>query len=145
MIQPWIIWLVLTIIFILWEVFTVALVSIWFAVASIISLVLSLMGYSFLVQVIVMIIVSVILLILFMICRKKFFVNDGKYIKTNADRLIGNEAIVKIKIDNLCATGQVLIMGQVWSAASSTGEVIEENKKVIVENIKGVKLYVKEV
>ncbi len=40
--------------------------------------------------------------------------------RTNADRLVGQEAIVTETIDNLASTGQASIAGQVWTARGET-------------------------
>jgi membrane protein implicated in regulation of membrane protease activity len=67
-------------------------------------------------------------------------------VRTNAESLVGKQAIVTREIDNLKAIGQVTVSGQEWSARSW-----EENGKfpvgsvVRVASINGVKLIVKEI
>ena len=64
-------------------------------------------------------------------------------VATNADSLIGQEAIVTEKIDNLHSTGTVRINGQEWTARSVNPEhVIEKDETVMVRSIEGVKLIV---
>ena len=65
-------------------------------------------------------------------------------IRTNADSLIGKTAVVKQKIDNLNAQGQVSVEGQEWTARSVEDKVIPENALVEIMEINGVKLMVKE-
>ena len=60
---------------------------------------------------------------------------------TNADRLLGAEAVVLQAIDNVAAQGQVKVSGAVWTARS-TGEPIPAGAVVRVERIEGVKLMV---
>ena len=62
---------------------------------------------------------------------------------TNADRLIGQEGIVTEAIDPIEGKGQIKVMGQVWSA--SCDKPISKDCKVIVKDIKGVKLVVETV
>ena len=61
------------------------------------------------------------------------------------DQLAGKQAIVIEAIDNLKATGQVIVNGQEWSARSmEEGITIPEGSVVIVEAVSGVKLLVRE-
>ncbi|MBR3738003.1 MAG: NfeD family protein, partial [Eubacterium sp.] len=63
--------------------------------------------------------------------------------KTNADRCIGEDAVVCEEINNLEAKGQVKVDGKIWSARSSDGSIIPTDTIVTVEKIDGVKLIVK--
>ena len=62
--------------------------------------------------------------------------------RTNADRFIGEEAMVIKKIDDINNDGQVKIAGQVWSAVSEDKSPLEEGTIVKVIAIRGVKLVV---
>lgn len=142
MIQPWVIWLVLLVVFLIWELVTVALVSIWFAIGSLVALIMSLLGASFILQATVMILISAILMSIFFIYRKKRKKDGNLYTKTNCDRLLGKKAVVTHTIDNINSKGQVMVDGQVWSALSENGETIEIEEEVIIKGIRGVKLLV---
>ena len=61
---------------------------------------------------------------------------------TNADRVIGQAAVVTETVDNEAGAGQVNVMGQVWSARSQLGVVIPAGTQVKVRRIEGVKLFV---
>ena len=61
---------------------------------------------------------------------------------TNSDRYLGKVGVVTQDIDNVRATGMVEIDGSKWTARSSSDEVIASGEKVIVDEIKGVKLMV---
>ena len=64
-----------------------------------------------------------------------------KIVPTNADALIGMQAVVIEPIDNLHAKGQVRVRGQVWTARSADGDVtFEEGQTVNIVKIEGVKL-----
>ena len=70
------------------------------------------------------------------------YLNKGA-VHTNADSLIGKEAVVTEKIDNLKSTGAVQVNGQVWTARSVNPEhSIEKDEIVMVRAIEGVKLIV---
>ncbi|HBY70681.1 MAG TPA: NfeD family protein, partial [Lachnospiraceae bacterium] len=70
----------------------------------------------------------------------KYF--NPKRTKTNYEGVIGKEALVIVPIDNIKATGQVLVDGQEWSAKTADGSRIEKDVKVMVQGITGVKLIV---
>jgi len=73
--------------------------------------------------------------------KKKLIVKSES---TNADRCIGKTATVTEDIDNINATGQVKVDGQIWTARSINSSIIKKGTNVTVEKIDGVKLIVKE-
>lgn len=144
-IDAWIIWTTLLIIFLIAEALTLELVTIWFAIGSIAALILSMFDVPVVIQVIVMAVVSVLLLILFIyLIKPKMGSIGGKPEATNADRAVGSEGIVTLAIDPIQTTGLVKVKGQVWSALSEDEKPIAEGKQVIVSEIRGVKLIVRE-
>ncbi len=141
--KEYIVWAVAIVVFGILEGMTTQLVSIWFVLGAIAALVASLCSASFAVQVIIFIAVTVIALVATRpIVKKKI---NRNFEKTNADRCIGEEAVVCEEINNLEAKGQVKVKtdGKVWTARSSDGSIIPENTVVTVERIDGVKLIVK--
>ncbi|MBQ9531537.1 MAG: NfeD family protein [Eubacterium sp.] len=137
----YIVWAIAIVVFGVLEGITTQLVSIWFVLGAIAALIASLCSATLPVQVIIFVAVTVIALIATRPIVKKRI--NTTFEKTNADRCIGNEAVVCEEIDNLKAKGQVKTGGQIWSARSSDGSVIPENTVVTVEKIDGVKLIVK--
>ena len=65
-----------------------------------------------------------------------------KLVKTNADRILGQEAVVLEEIDNLRGIGQVKVGGDIWTAPSTQDEPIPKGTLVRVERIEGVKAIV---
>ena len=63
-------------------------------------------------------------------------------VPTNADRVIGREAVVTEAIDNLNGKGVVVVFGVAWTARSEDGAPIPEAATVVVKRIEGVKLFV---
>ena len=61
---------------------------------------------------------------------------------TNADRVVDQTASVTETIDNEAGTGQVNVLGQVWTARSALGVVIPAGTQVKVQRIEGVKVFV---
>ena len=134
-------WLILLVAFAVTELATAQLTTIWFAAGALASLLLSAFGVdNIAVQIIVFVLVSLICLIATRPLVKKLTLN--RKIATNADMVIGQQAIVIVRIDNINASGQVKIGGSMWSARSTDGRVIEVGETVTVNSISGVKLIV---
>lgn len=142
-IPAWIIWTALLVIFLVFEALTLELVTIWFAIGSIVALLLSIFGAPVTVQVVVMLVVSIMLLVVFIYLIKPRLGAFGKKPEaTNADRAIGSEGVVTTAIDPVQGTGLVRVRGQLWSAVSMDSQGISEGQPVVVKDIKGVKLVV---
>ena len=133
-------WLALLILFSIGEAITVGLTSVWFAVGSLGALLCALMGGGIWVQIIVFLVLSGLSLALGRPLAKKFLTPGHS--ATNADRVIGREAVVTQTIDNLRGQGQVNITGQTWTARSQDDTVIPEGALVRVLRIEGVKVFV---
>ena len=134
-------WLIAFIILAVIEIITQGLTTIWFAVGAVVAAIATALGAPFLVQLLLFATVSLLLLIFIRATAVSFF-NKGR-IRTNAEGLVGKQAIVTEDIDNLKATGQVVINGQEWSARSVNDMLcIEKGAVVVVHAIQGVKLLV---
>lgn len=134
-------WVAIMIIFAAVELVTPQLVCIWFAVGSLGALIAASLNASLWLQILIFILVSVIMIFVTRPLYRKFI--KTKLVPTNADRIIGETAVVTETIDNLEAKGTVRVQGQVWTARSENGEIIHENTRVTVIRIEGVKLIVK--
>lgn len=130
-------WFVACLMLIFIEISTVNLVSIWFAIGALFSMILAIFVDNFLLQLLVFIVVSIIALLVTKPVVKKLKSND--VVPTNVDRVIGKKAevIKKITPDEY---GEVKVLGTIWTATSDT--VLDVSDKVIVKKIDGVKLVV---
>ena len=133
-------WLALIVVFIVLEAATVNLVSVWFIGGAVAGLVCAILGAGTLLQVMVFILVSALMLALLRPVLKKYL--RVKPTKTNADRLLGQEALVTEKIDNLQETGAIRINGVLWTAKSLEDAQIPTGTRVIIRRIEGAKVYV---
>lgn len=134
------VWLGLLILFGIGEAMTVGLTSIWFAGGSLAALVCAMAGGPEWLQVIIFLVVSALCLMAVRPLAKKYLTPG--YQPTNADRVIGKEAVVTEEIDNLRAQGAVSVAGIVWTARSSADTLIPKGTVVRIDRIEGVKLYV---
>ena len=132
-----IVWAILLVVFVILEVSTLALVSIWFAVGSLAGLVMSLLGFSIQAQVLVSIIVSVLMLILTIPYAKKI---RKKRTITNVESLIGKRVLLNESIE-FSKPGLVTVNDIKWTAVSSE-DILETNIPVIVKAVDGNKLIV---
>ncbi len=133
-------WLVLLLVFCVAEGLTVGLVTIWFALGSLIALLLTLAGCGSLVQLLGFVVVSVISMLAIRPLATKIF--TPRHEPTNADRIIGHEAVVLQTIDAVQGTGQVKVEGKLWTARALDGQSIPQESRVVIRRIEGVKVLV---
>lgn len=135
------IWIIAFAAFVIVEFATsMALVSIWFALGSIVGLIFSLFDLPFWVQITGFLVVSIILIISTRPIAKKL---EKRRVDTNAKLDIGKTAIVIDEIDNNIKRGRVRLNGVDWIAISEDNEKIGINTPVTITRIEGTKLYVK--
>ena len=137
---PAITWLILMVVFLMAESATVALVSSWFAVGSLVALIASLLNAPVWLQVTLFLLVSCAALAMLRPLVRKFI--TPKVVKTNVEAIIGKQGPVITAIDNVAATGQIKLGAMEWSARSTSGEPIEVGTLVKVDRIEGVKVFV---
>jgi membrane protein implicated in regulation of membrane protease activity len=65
--------------------------------------------------------------------------------KTNAEGILGKEAIVTAAIDNLKGTGQISLEGMDWTARTRDGQTVSKGSVVRILAIEGVKVIVEKV
>ncbi|MGN0393427.1 MAG: NfeD family protein [Bariatricus sp.] len=136
-------WLALFVVLLVIEIITMGLTTIWFAAGAFIAFVSGLLGFGVTVQVVVFIVVSAVLLIMTRPLAVKYFNQERQ--KTNAESLIGQQALVIEDIDTLEAKGRVEIRGMEWAAKTDEPDgKIAKNTVVVVNGIQGVKLIVRD-
>lgn len=132
------VWFIIFLLLLLIEIFTVNLVTIWFAIGALASLTSTYFTDNVIIQIVVFVVVSILMLIILKPLTKRF--KTKHVIATNLDRVIGMEAIVTEEISKN-KVGEVRVDGKKWSAVSN--ETIPKDAIVIVQKIEGVKLIVK--
>ena len=71
----------------------------------------------------------------------RHFYTGAKNVKTPAEDVIGQEAVVEIAIDPVKQTGRVKVLGESWKATAAT--VLPAGTECIVEKLDGVTLTVR--
>ena len=138
------IWLALVILFIILELISLGLTTIWFAAGAFVAGIVAMLGGPIVLQVIVFIVVSSLLLL----CTRDFAKRhlDNRIEKTNAESLIGKTSIVMETINNEASSGKIKIGDIEWTArAVNEAQVIPEGSKVVIREIRGVKCLVESV
>ena len=136
-----ILWVVLMVVFLVVEAACpFHLVSIWFAVGSLVAAIAAALGGQLWLQILLFLVVSCGLLAALWPFVKK--VLNPKRIATNIDAMIGAEGYVTDTVDNLNAMGKVKLNGMEWTARSADGTKIPAGTLVKVDRIEGVKAIV---
>ena len=136
-------WLVVLASLVIIELLTMGLTTVWFAGGALMATIASLFCAPFALQIIIFLVVSMLLLFFTRPLAVKYFNKDR--VRTNAESLVGRQAIVISEIDNLQGIGQVNVGGMEWSARTRTdGVTLPVGTVATVLAINGVKLIVEE-
>lgn len=141
--QPVVIWLLILVALVIVELISMGLTTIWFAGGALVAALASLAGLPVWVQIVVFLAVSLLLLFFTRPIAVKYF--NKERVKTNAESLVGRQAIVVSEIDNLKGIGRVTVGGQEWSARTKEDAAgLPVGAVADVVAIHGVKLIVEE-
>ena len=136
-------WLLIFIVLLVIEFGTMGLTTIWFAGGALAAFIMGIIGFGTGVQIAVFSIVSIVLLVSTRPIALKYFNKERQ--KTNAESLIGKQALVLEEVDTLHNKGVVEVNGQEWSAKTEEPSgVIAKNTVGTIAGIQGVKLIIKE-
>jgi membrane protein implicated in regulation of membrane protease activity len=136
-------WLILFVVFVLVELATMGLSTIWFAGGALIATIVAAFGLPVWLQVILFLIVSILLLYFTRPVAVKYFNKDR--VKTNIESYVGRDVVVISEIDNLQGIGQVTMGGQEWTArTTSNGVTLPVGAVGVVKAVDGVKLIIEE-
>ena len=134
-------WMAFVIIFLVVELVTVGLTTIWLAGGAFVAFILAAIGASFWLQLAAFFVVSFVLIYFTRPFAIKYL--NPRRTRTNSEELIGEIVKVTAVIDNRAAEGKALARGMEWSArAISDDMLIEKDALVKVVRIEGVKLIV---
>ena len=139
--SPTMFWVLAIILFAVVEALTVGLTSIWIGVGALASLLVSFLTGNLWIQAIVFLVVSFLALVAFKPLAARYL-SAKSHQPTNADRIVGQEAVVTEEICNLESRGRVQVLGQEWSARSTDEQIIPAKAVVVVDRIEGVKVFV---
>ena len=131
-------WVILLIAFVVGELITVGLTSIWFAAGSLVALLAAVLGANPVVQIILFLVVAVGLLAATRPWAKKYI--NSRTQRTNADRVIGETIRITERVSNLDQTGMAVVNDRngpcvpVMIERSLSRELMPEFLKSVVSN-----------
>lgn len=131
-----VLWIVLLLFTIVLEFVTFDLVTIWFSIGAVGSLIAAALGASLLVQTIVFLSISIVLLLITRPIAKKFMKRE--IIKTNADKIVGLQAIVTRDVFPN-EIGEVKVDNALWRAVGQDKETYLVGEMVNINGISGTK------
>lgn len=134
------VWFGFLVLFIWMEASTVTMISAWFALGALASMITALCGGELWLQIVIFFAVSITFLLMLRPLARKHF--TPKIVKTNVDSIIGTQGVVLEDIDNIAAQGRVKLGSMEWSARSTNGAPIPSDSLVKVDRIEGVKVFV---
>ena len=139
---PWQVWLIIAGVCLILEIATVGFLIFWFAVAALITCILSLFIPSVIAQTAIFVVLSAVLIFLTRPLANKINKKDNTV--TNVNSVIGKEAVVTKEINSsIGGIGQVKLGGDVWSAiCTDSNNPIPVGSKVTILKIDGVKVIV---
>lgn len=136
------IWLGLLIVFLIIEIATVGLTTIWLAGGAFVALILGMMGLNIWWQIGAFLLVSVLLIIFTRPFAAKYI--NSHHEKTNYEKIIGKVVRITERVDNLEGTGTAVVGGLEWTVRTEQdGIVLNPGDLAKVVCIEGVKLIVK--
>ncbi|MCR4594865.1 MAG: NfeD family protein [Clostridiales bacterium] len=137
--NAWFVWLLIGIFFLILELVTTALVSIWFVAAAVLVAIESLFIDSVAIQVMTFLVLSLIFLVVF----KKIY---NKRIKKEKDDVKAEENMigkVAVTAEETNADGGRVLAGDVyWRAVTKDGSTIEADSKVVITGVEDTTLII---
>lgn len=134
-------WLVALGVFVVLEMISLGLTSIWFAGGCLVAFVVALLGAPFWMQIVLFLAVSILLLIFTKPVVEKHLNHNRE--KTNVDSVKMRQGKVIEEIDNFNQKGAVLLDGMEWMARNAASdEKISVGARVIVQEVRGAHLEV---
>lgn len=134
------IWLIIIIFLAFLEVITINLVTIWFVISGLVSLITSLFIDDFVIQFAIFVLLGILLLILTRPSLKRL--TSFRKQNTNIDRIINMKGIV-VKEILKNKTGEVKVDGKYWTAYANDEIKVDSIVKIL--EIDGTKLKVEKV
>lgn len=137
--ELYLIWLLLGIAFVVVEVLTAQLTTIWFAVGAFITTIVAYFVPDLTTQMLVFVGSSFIMLIVAFPLKKKL--SHKKAEQTNVNSMIGKTVKALNDFDPSTKEGRVLSESMDWAAKSE--EIVKEGDLLVIVGIEGVKVLVK--
>ncbi|RYZ11703.1 MAG: NfeD family protein [Myxococcaceae bacterium] len=137
----WQLWLIAAIVLGVLEIKLSGFVTLWLAVGALMASLMAGAGLGLNSQLFVFTLVSAVLFGASRTIFKNVFMRDAVHLKTGVEAMLGQEAVVMEALSDGHG-GTVRINGELWMARSLSGP-LPEGERVTVEQIEGLKLWVR--
>jgi membrane protein implicated in regulation of membrane protease activity len=143
----WLLWVILGVILIVAEIFTLGFVLFWFGLGAFAAALAAMLGVGIPGQFGIFALVSIGLTVMSRTIFAKYFSHeDENELKMGVDSLPGQVGTVTIGSSGAMDEGAVRVYGSVWTAYPSDEDVkLIEGEKVEVVSVKGSSIYVRPV
>lgn len=139
--SAWQLWLIAALVAGALEIKLSGFVMLWFALGALASTLAAAAGLGINVQLALFTLVSASLFAASRTIFKEVFMRSSDRMKTGVEAMVGQEAVVTESLADPHG-GTVRINGELWTARSLSGPVAE-GERVVVEQIDGLKLWVR--
>ncbi len=143
----WILWLILGIILIVAEIFTLGFVLFWFGLGALAAALVGFLGLGFVWQFMAFALVSTALTAMSRTIFARYLPSgEGESIKSNVDSLPGQIGTVTTPSSGELRESAVRVYGSTWTAFPTDGESeLKEGEKVEVIEVRGSSIYVRRI
>ena len=141
----WIVWLMLGVVLIVAEIFTLGFVLFWFGLGAFAAAIAGYFGAGFGIQFAIFSIASIGLTVMSRTIFANYFAHgEGDRIKMGIESLPGKVGTVTTSSNGALNEGAVKVFGSVWTAFPAEGEApLTEGEKVEVVELRGSSIYVR--
>ncbi|HQX54670.1 MAG TPA: NfeD family protein [Pyrinomonadaceae bacterium] len=141
----WILWLILGVILVVAEVFTLGFVLLWFGVGALAAALLGYLGFGLGSQFAAFAVVSVALTAMSRTIFANYFTHgDGNRLKMGVDSMPGQIGTVTTASSGSMLEAAVKVFGSTWTAFPVDGEsVLVQGEKVEIVEVKGSSVFVR--
>lgn len=143
----YVLWIILGVILIIAEIFTLGFVLLWFGIGAMAAALVGWLGFGLGLQFLVFAGVAIALTALSRTIFVNYFSHDEtNLIKTGVDALPGQIGTVTISSKGAMNEGAVKVFGSTWTAFPVNGEeYLQEGEKVEVVRVKGSSIFVQKI
>ncbi|CAN5453274.1 NfeD family protein [soil metagenome] len=143
----WILWLVLGVVLIIAEIFTLGFVLFWFGLGALVAALVGFVGLGFGWQFLAFAVTSIALTAMSRTIFARYLPNnDGNAMKSGVDSLPGKVGTVAAASKGALNEAAVKVFGSIWTAYPLDGEAaLVEGEKVEVVEVIGSSIYVRRV
>jgi len=139
-----IIWLVLGVVLIVAEVFTLGFVLLWFGIGAIAAAIVGLLGGGLGLQFLTFAVVSVLMTVMSRTLLASYIPHPGSSLKTGTEALPGKVGTVTAASKGALREAAVKVFGSTWTAYPIDDETeLTEGEKVEVVEVRGSSIYVR--